>query len=75
MTNPKYEWSCGHTATAQCAECHRLLTLKANIMVEIIDDLLEEVGGNAAAKARKRLTAALHDPTSTEANKRIANDT
>jgi hypothetical protein len=34
-------WSCGHEASASCAECHRLLTVKANVMVEIIDVLLD----------------------------------
>ena len=58
------EWSCGHHTGCTCAECHQELVRKANIFVEVIDDLLEEVGGNAAVAARKKLTPAFHNPIS-----------
>jgi len=40
MSQPSV-WSCGHEASECCAECHRLLTLKANAMVALIDDMMD----------------------------------
>jgi len=32
--NTEAEWACGHVAGAVCAECHRLLTLRANELAD-----------------------------------------
>lgn len=30
--DPLIEWTCGHTATSMCSECHRELSLKAHML-------------------------------------------
>lgn len=56
-------WSCGHEAEASCAECRRLLAVKSQTMVEIIDDLLGELRAlgkrEIADAAGRRLNEAL----------------
>ena len=37
------EWTCGHVGAAVCAECHRLLIVKANELQAKVDELGEKL--------------------------------
>ena len=39
----KSEWTCGHTASAMCAECYRLLARRAHKLADDNERLREQI--------------------------------
>jgi len=49
MKNENLVWTCGHKADAMCAECYRLLALKAHELAEENQRLRDNVAALLAA--------------------------